>query len=93
MANDDDRLKHFGSSEALLRDIQERSEDIEKAVIPRCKVITITRNGQPRYDVEIGIVLHLLSGETDMLVPTDALIVLNDGILNRMKIPIEFLTE
>jgi hypothetical protein len=88
----DDEIKQFASSDALLRDIQERSEDIEKVVIPRCKFITITENDIPCYDAQVGMVLHLVSGQTDMLTPVDALIVLNDGILNRMRIPIEFLT-
>lgn len=87
---DGSELKHFGDSASVLRYVQERSEDIEKAVIPQFPTLDITHAGRSEMVVPVGIVLHLVSGAMEMLTPVDALLVLNDGILNRMKIPIEF---
>ena len=80
--------RSFGSSEAVLRFIQERSEDIEKAVIPQFPTIVLSDGGEPE-EREAGLVLHMLDGYMTILHPKDAELVLNDGILTRMRIKIE----
>jgi hypothetical protein len=81
----------FGSSESVLRDIQERSDDIEKAVIPQSSVITVydPNNHLDAEEVEAGMFRHMVEGNLKIVHPKDAELILNDGILNRMKIKIE----
>jgi hypothetical protein len=79
----------FGSSEAALRYIQEKSEDIEKAVIPQSLTILVSAPGMPNTELEAGMVLHMLNGHRKIIHPVDAELILNDGILHRMKIKIE----
>ena len=76
-----------GGTPELLRYIQERSDDIEKVVIPQHPYIVMRPSGE---QVEAGLVIHLI-GDDMKIIPNkqDAEAVLNDGILNRMKIRIE----
>ena len=78
-------LWNTGNTEALVRLIQEQSDDIEKVVIPQYPFVVL--EGE---QVEAGLIIHLVSGRL-RIIPnkTDAEAVLNDGILNRMKIHIE----
>jgi len=78
-----------GGTEGLLKYIQERTDDIEKAVIPQHLTIVFQPGNE---QVQAAMVLHLISGETLIVRDKeDAEAVLNDGILNRMKIRIELL--
>ena len=78
-----------GGTEGLLKYIKERTDDIQKAVIPQHLSIVFQPNGER---VEAAMVLHLISGETLIVRDTaDTEAVLNDGILNRMKIKIEIM--
>ena len=78
-----------GGTEGLLQYIRERTDDIEKAVIPQ-HLSVVFHPGEE--EVEAALVLHLISGETLIVQEkADAEAVLNDGILNRMKIRIELL--
>jgi hypothetical protein len=83
------QFRDFGSSENLLVFIKEKSEDIEKAVIPQFLGLTIKKAGTPIGNYEVGMILHMIDGTRKLLTPEDAEIVLNDGILARMKIRIE----
>jgi len=87
---DEPQNRDAGSSQAVLREIQERSEDLIEVVIPLCEAIHIHGRGDfPGQDVfDIGMVLKYSNGTTTMIHRADAQLVLNDGILNRMKIPI-----
>jgi hypothetical protein len=78
-----------GGTAGLLNYIREKADDIEKAVIPRHLSIVFHPSEER---VEAGLVLHLVSGELLIVnKKQDAEAVLNDGILNRMKIKIELL--
>ena len=78
-----------GGTAGLLQYIRERSDDIEKAVIPQHLSIVFHPSEER---VEAGLVLHLVSGEVLIVNDKkDAEAVLNDGILHRMKIRIELL--
>jgi hypothetical protein len=85
-------LWNSGGTAELLRYLQEKSDDIEKVVIPQHPFITVydRNNRQQAERVEAGLVVHWLNGKWT-IVPNqqDAEAVLNDGILNRMKIKIE----
>ena len=80
----------FGGSEGVLRYIQEKSDDIEAVVIPQFHVGHIPATGNsPGVDIEdVGLVLHMVNGNQQLVQKQDAEVVLNDGILNRMRIKI-----
>lgn len=78
-----------GGTAGLLKYIRERTDDIEKAVIPQHLSIVFHPSEEA---VQAALVFHLMSGETLIVrEKEDAEAVLNDGILNRMKIKIELL--
>ena len=79
----------FGSSEEALRYIQEKSEDIEKAVIPQMPSVVLSGPDARSTEVEAGLILHMINGHKKIVHPFDAELVLNDDILNRMRIKIE----
>jgi hypothetical protein len=87
---DEPQNRDVGSSLAVLREIQERSEDFIEVVIPLCEAIHIHGRGDyPGEDVlDIGMVLKYSNGTTTMIHRADAQLILNYGILNRMRIPI-----
>jgi hypothetical protein len=78
----------FGSSEAVLKHIQERSDDIERAVIPQGDV-SITNPNTSTRRMNPGMVIYMIGGKKALLAREDAELVLNDGILHRMRIKIE----
>ncbi len=86
-------IQDFGSSEALFASIKEQADDIERAQIPRTELVQIHGNDGKVKLVAVGLVLRLVGGGFRALHPRDAELVLNDGLLNRLRIPIEFLKE
>jgi hypothetical protein len=74
----------------FLQYFRERSEDIAKVVIPQSPFITLHRPGKPDVRVDAAMIIHYKSGKVDALPKrADAEAILNDGILARMRIPIE----
>jgi hypothetical protein len=84
-------IEDFGSSEALLKRIQERSDDIEKAMIipPRWYRATTEGKQMSAPLPHFAMILCFINGDRKMIKGADVEMVLNDGILNRMKIRIE----
>jgi hypothetical protein len=85
-------VMNFGSSEKLLRFVQEKSDDIEKAVVYCHDRIEITLPGRmPQVcpTANIGMILYFPTSGPIAITKGDAALVLNDGILNRMGIRIE----
>jgi hypothetical protein len=89
-------VRDFGNSESLLRFVQEKSDDITKAVIHCTDLLRMTlpdgRVIGPISTKNIGMVLYMIGdqGEQPVLVgKPDATVILNDGILNRMRIKID----
>jgi hypothetical protein len=82
----------FGSSEKLLEYIKERSDDIEKVVILPPGV-ALHYMGQQMGPPQQGfsMMLHFVGGKREQICQADAEILLNDGILSRMKLKIEFM--
>jgi len=74
----------FGDHDKLLAFLKEKSDDIEKAVIPQTPTLLIKQHGLPTMELEVGMVLHMSNGHNKYINPKDAEILLNDGILNRM---------
>jgi hypothetical protein len=83
--------QRFHNSDEVLRFVQERSDDIEKVVIPQHPFISVfdPKNPVEATEVPAGMVLHLIGDDFRIIHPKDAELILNDGILNRMRIKIE----
>lgn len=84
---------NFGSIEEVLRYIQERSDDIEKVQIPQMPTVSITHPKNPHHEIRLaaGMIVRMVSGSFEVLSKDQAELVLNDGILTRMKIKIELM--
>ena len=84
--------ENFGSPEKLLAYIKEKSDDIDKALIFGPGAVLIASNGKRTWkSPEFGMMFAFVNGEQKMMGSDDAEMVLNEGILTRMKIKIEFL--
>ena len=79
----------FGSSDALLAYIKNISDDIEKAVIPQTPEIFLTDGQRTIGHYPVGMVLYMVNTHMKFLHYKDAEILLNDGLLNRLRIRIE----
>ena len=79
----------LGSSDALLAYIKSISDDIEKAVIPQTPEIFLTDGQQTIGHYPVGMVLYMVNSHMKFLHHKDAEILLNDGLLNRLRIKIE----
>jgi hypothetical protein len=82
---------HFASHEEVLDYIRARCDEIERVVVPQHPVITLydPQNQRDKQDIEAGMIIHLTSGNYQVLTPAEAEAVLNSGILYRRRIPIE----
>jgi hypothetical protein len=91
MADEPTYIEQFRDSKELLAFLKEKSDDIEKAVIPQNPTLVIVDKEQrtPIMEIAVGMVLHMANGHCKYIGPHDAEILLNDGILNRMRIRIE----
>lgn len=85
----------FGSTENVLRHIKERADDLLEAVIPLTPAVRIepeeTYPGLAMRNV--GLILRYLDGSQSLIHKDAAELVLNDGILNRMKVKIRLVGE
>ncbi len=79
--------EEFGTVENVLRFIQERSDDIERVVIPQAASLIDKQTGDLIPDV--GLIIWWVDGTKSFIFHEAAELTLNDGILNRMKIRIE----
>jgi hypothetical protein len=80
-------LEDLGSTENVVKHIEEHRDDIESVVIPQSPSLLVTINGQ-QHNVAVGMIVHLLKGDK-LLMPAAAEAVLNNGVLTRMRIPIK----
>jgi hypothetical protein len=89
--SDEPQFRDFGSSEALLAYIKELSDDIERVIIlPPGAGIRV--KGQLVGSIqEFQMMLCLVGDQRQVIGQLDAELLLNDGILSRMKLRIEFM--
>jgi hypothetical protein len=80
----------FGSVENVLRFIQERSDDIERVVIPQAASLQDSQTG--KVIPNVGLIIWWVDRKKSFIFHEAAELVLNDGILNRMQIRIELRT-
>ena len=77
----------FQSSEALLKYLREQLDDIEGVVIPVQEGVAFTNlEGRTIQQRNVGAVIKLCSGEWIAVHRNDAAMLINDGVLQRMKI-------
>ncbi len=77
----------FQSSEDLLEFLREHSDDIDSVVIPvQHSVEFHGPAGQRLNTTKVGAVLKLCSGRLQLISREDAAMLINDGVLQRMKI-------
>jgi hypothetical protein len=86
---DEDDIIRLGGSDEVLRFIQERSDDIDKAVILRGQIVTFRDKEGVETRYEAGLVLFLCDESTYLVHPQDTVKVLEDGIFERMRIKTE----
>lgn len=92
MPNDEFEQKRFASVGALIREIQERSDDIESVTIQVANGIYVTGpEGQRQFCRNAGAFIRLCNGSSLLIHRDDAEALLNDGILQRMKLPCKLL--
>ena len=78
--------------DGLLDYVKERSDDFDKAVIFGPGAVFSAPDGKSGKTANsFGMIFYFVGGERKIIGKDDAEIVLNDGILHRMKVKIEFL--
>ncbi len=92
MSDSEFEQKRFSSVDALLRDLQERSDDMDSMTIQVANGIhTVGPQGERQFHPNAGGFIRLCDGSHIMIHREDAEALLNDGILQRMKIPCRLL--
>lgn len=86
--SEDTKVHDFGDSQGVLAYIQNRSQELEHVIIPQLPSLTLTNDSVHYTNLEVGMVLELKGGGREFITPRDAEVVLNDGILGRMKVKI-----
>lgn len=89
--SDKPKEEHFDDPAAFIKEIQERSDDIEKVVIYPPGFSLVNAKGQRASHAipQMIMLLHKVNGETLIVGAESAEHILNDGILNRMRIKIQ----
>ena len=81
----------FPSSQALIADIKERSDDLEKVVIIPPGTWKVLNGRLVGMAGEFQLMLCMVGGDRYEIGQTDATLLLEDGILERMDIKVEWL--
>src|SRR5436190_16967655 len=78
----------FETSEQLLRYLKDKVDDIDSILIPIQEKLQITdANGRPKQVAKnMGAWIKLCDGRSIMISRDDAAMLINDGILQRLKI-------
>lgn len=88
------RHERFETSEELVAEIKNRSAAIKEALIPRTSQLKFSKEGErPLVMQDIGAILKMIDGTTRLLHVDDAELLLNDGILKEMNIPVHFMRD
>ena len=79
----------FGSSNELLKYLREKCDDIDSISIPIHWGVEGTQpDGSKIITKDIGAVINYCNGTHKMIHRTDAENIINDGVLQRLEIPI-----
>jgi len=85
-------MEDFGTTEKLIRFIQEKSDDLEFVEIPQSPTMVGVEDGIKVSQRIVGMILYFAGGKKSLLTSNDAEALLNDGLLNRMKIKIKLIS-
>ena len=92
MADDNIEHHHFDSDEEALQFLKGRADDIAQVAIPVGGPVTVLHQGETLGPYPgIGMIVFMVSGDIHLLRPPRAELILNDGFLYRMRIPIRLL--
>lgn len=92
MSQSEFEQERFPSVEALLRELQERSDDFESVTIQVANGIHIVGpEGQKHFCRDAGAFIRMCDGSSRIIHREDMETLLNDGVLQRMKIPVVLL--
>lgn len=82
------RDRQFSSSEELLAYLRENVDDIERVVIPVQEAVQVVGPDGRRHSVVrgIGALIRLCSGRECCISRQDAAMLINDGVLQRLRI-------
>lgn len=82
----EDRM--FNTSEELLQYLREHSDDIEGVTIPVLEGVDFVnqRDGQRIRRTNVGAIVEVVSGRSFVISREDAEMLINDGVLQRMRI-------
>jgi hypothetical protein len=81
----------FPNAAALIANFKERADDIEKVqIVPEGMAFT-GPDGDQIVLPNAGMVIHKVNGHREVVKKPDALRILADGILQRMRIKVEVL--
>lgn len=87
--NDEFETTRFATAAELLRALQERSDDFERVTIAVPNELLLTGpQGQRQVAANVCGSVALCDGRTLLIHREDLELLLNDGILSRLKIPV-----
>ncbi len=82
----------FDSDEEALHFLKGRADDIAQVAVPVGGPVTVLHRGKPLGPYPgVGMIVFMVNGDIHLLRPPRAELILNDGFLNRMRIPIRLL--
>lgn len=88
------RQEQFATTDQLIEQIKAKSAAIAEVLVPRTSHLKFTKHGEkPRVTQDVGAILRMIDGTTRLLHIDDAEVLLNDGVLNQMNIPIHFMRD
>lgn len=78
--------ERFSSSEELMKYLRERVDDIDSVVIPVQEEVQVTGPGWSERWRNIGAIIKMCDGTKRGISRDDAATLINDGVLQRMRI-------
>lgn len=86
--------RDYGSSQALLKHIKDRRDDIDCICIPLFSHLEINApDGTEVIQKNAGAIIKFCDGQWATIHFVDAELLLNDGILHDLRIPIRLIPE
>ncbi len=86
--------EQFPTSEQLLRRLQEKSDDFERVTLMVTNDLPLSGpSGEKRMMKDCCAIIHTCDGQAFVVHREDFETLLNDGILQRLKVPISLLPQ
>jgi hypothetical protein len=92
MADEDPNIEQFHTDEEALHFLKARADDIAWVGIPVVGPVSVLQWDQMLGPYQgMGMIVFMVSGDTHLMRPSRADLILNDGFLDRMRIKINLL--